>query len=165
MKRLAEEMQLVAAIIPVNLATAANAGDWVSLKKYRHCSIIILKGIGIAGEDPVISVLQATAVAGTGSKALNTEKVWSKVGATALSAVGTFTEITQAAAATYTDLVAGENEALWVLVVDAEDLVVEGGFDCVSVSIADSGATAQLAAALYLLSEPRHTPPGSAIVD
>jgi hypothetical protein len=164
-RRLADEMQLVAAIIPVNMATAGNAGDWVSLKHFRHVSVIVFKGIGAAGEDPVISILQAQAVAGTGSKALNTSRLSAKVGATALSAVGLFTEVTQAAGATYTDLVGAENEALWVFDIDAEDLDVENGFDCLSVSIADVGATAQLGCALYLLSGPRYATIANAIID
>lgn len=163
-RRLADEFQLVAGIIPLDLQTA-RAGDWVSLKYYNHCSIIVFKGIGTAGDDPVISILQASAVAGTGSKALNTSRLSAKVGATALNAIGTFTETTQAAGATYTDATSAENEALWVFDVNAEDLDVEGGFDCISVSIADTGTNAQLGCALYLLSGTRQTPPPSAIVD
>jgi hypothetical protein len=163
-KRLADEMQLVSAIIPVDLATGANAGDWVSMKNYNHCSIIVFAGAGTAGQDIVLAPLQATAVAGTSSKALQISRISSKVGT--LTSVGTFTEVTQAAADTYTDAVSGEAQNLWVIDINAEDLDVENGFDCVSISIADTGATAgKIGAALYLLSGPRHTPPPSAIVD
>jgi hypothetical protein len=164
-RRFADEFQVVPAIIPVNLATGANAGAWVSLKNYSHCTIAIFKGIGTAGEDPVISVLQATAVAGTSSKALNTARLSAKIGATTLAAVAAFTEVTQAAAATYTDAASAENEALWLIDVNAEDLDVENGFDCLSVSIADVGTNAQIGCALYILSGPRYTPPPTAIAN
>src|SRR5262245_22698468 len=49
---------------------AADAADWVCLKNYRKCGIVIqvLNGTSVTGS--VITLKQASAVAGTGEKAL-----------------------------------------------------------------------------------------------
>lgn len=148
-----EEMQIVSAFVPVNLAAADNNGDWVSLKNYGRCTFILFKGAGGAGEDPVFTLEQATAVAGTSSKALTFTRIDKKVGGQ--TTASQFTTATQSAAGTHTDAVSGEAEGLFVVDVMAEDLDVEGGFDCVRLVIPDVGTTAQLACGLYLLREPR----------
>lgn len=165
--RLAETIQMVAGIIPVNLQTAANDGDWVSLKNYGHVAIVVLKGAGTAGEDPVLTVRQAQDVAGTGAKALTFDTIYAKVGAQ--SGIGAFTKVSQAAANTYTDATSAEAEGLFVIEFEAEDLDLANGFDCIQVQIPDvgAGATPQIGGALYLLSEPRYggEPLPSAIAD
>jgi hypothetical protein len=165
MSFLTEETQLVAAIIPVDLSTAANNGDWVSLKNYDELDIIIFKAAGTAGDDPVITLKQASDVAGTGAKALNFTRVDAKVGVQ--TGIGQFTKNTQAAGNTYTDLVSAEAQGIFVIHVEAQDLDKANGFDCVQVSIPDVGANAQLGCALYVLSEARYAGqfPPSAIVD
>jgi hypothetical protein len=164
--RLVDRTQIVNGFKPVNLATASNPGDYVSLKDYRHCTIIFHKGIGTASEDPTITLDQATAVAGTGTKALLFTEIWTKQGADLL-AIGTFTKTTQTAAATYTEATSAEAQAIWVIEVEADQLDVSGGFDCLRATVSDVGTDAQLGSMLYILSDPRHltaTMP-SAIVD
>jgi hypothetical protein len=165
MSFLTEETQIVAAIIPVDLSTAANNGDWVSLKNYDELDIIIFKAAGTAGDDPVITLKQASDVAGTGAKALNFTRVDAKVGVQ--TGIGQFTKNTQAAGNTYTDLVSAESQGIFVIHVEAQDLDKANGFDCVQISIPDVGANAQLGCALYVLSEARYAGqfPPSAIVD
>jgi hypothetical protein len=164
MKRLADEIQIAAGVVPVNLATAANDGDWVSLKHYRHCAVVLFKGAGTAGEDPTLTMEQAQDVSGTGAKALTFTRIDAKQGAS-LFTIGEFTRITQAAAATYTNLTLAEDLAILVVEFNAEDLDADGGFDCLRARIADVGAGSQIGAILYLLTDPRYTPPPSAIVD
>jgi hypothetical protein len=163
--RLIEQMQIVAGVIPVDLQTAANDGDWVSLKNYNHLTVVFFKAIGTAGDDPTLTLEQATAVAGTGAKALTFTTIHVKQGTQ--TGIGTFTKVTQAAAATYTHTDAAENQAIWVVEFDAPDLDVENGFDCVRARVADVGGNAQLGCILYLLSEPRYSQAilPSAIVD
>jgi hypothetical protein len=165
MARLTEEFQIVSAIVPVDLATGANDGDWVSMKAFDSCDIIVFKGAGTAGQDPVLTLKQATAVAGTGAKALNFTRVDSKVGAQ--TGIGQFTKNAQAAAGTYTDLVSAEAEAIFVIHVDGQDLDRANGFDCIQISIPDVGAAAQIGCALYVLGGSRYAGqfPPSAIVD
>jgi hypothetical protein len=166
MARLTEEYQIQTAIVPIDLAAGANAGDWVSMKNYDTLDIIVICDAGTAGEDPVLTLDQATAVAGTGAKALNIARVDSKVGAQ--TGIGQFTKNTQTPGGTYTDLVSGEAENLFVIHVEGQDLDKANGFDCVRISVPDTGATAgKIGAAIYVLGGARYAGqfPPSAIVD
>lgn len=164
MKLLAEEVQIAAGFVPADLAGAGGAtGDWVSLKNHRHVAIVFIKAVGAAAEDPIITVQQATDVAGAGAKALTFTRIDRKRGAD-LFTIGQFTRVTQAAANTYNGD-SGDLQELALIEFNAEDLDAEAGFDCVRATIADVGVTAQLGAMLYVLTSPRHTPPPSAIVD
>lgn len=163
---LAEACQVVAAIIPIDLATGANNGDWVSLKNFDRCAVIVFKAAGTAGDDPVITLKQASDVAGTGAKALNFTRIDAKVGAQ--TGIGAFTTVSQAAGNTYTDAVSAEAQGLFLIEVQSSDLDVAGGFDCVQVSIPDVGAGgAQIGCALYVLRGARYAGAGlpSAIID
>jgi len=151
---LLEKMQIAAGFIPVNMATAANDGDYVSLKNYGRCAIILFKGAGTAGEDPVLTLQQAKDVAGTGMKNLIFDRIDSKQGSD-LFAIGTFTKITNSDH-DYTHTDAAENQAIWVIDVKAEDLDIANGFDCLRATVADVGTGAQLGALMYILHEPRH---------
>lgn len=160
-----EKMQIVAGIIPVDMSTAANNGDYVSMKNFGRCAIVVFKAIGTAGDDPTITVSQASDVSGTGVKALNFTRVDYKLGTQ--TGIGTFTTATPAAGNTYVDAASAEAQMLAVIDIKAEDLDMENGFDCLRVSIADIGTNAQLGCALYLLHEPRFAtnPLPSAIID
>ncbi|AMS41168.1 hypothetical protein [Aminobacter aminovorans] len=149
-----EKLQIAAGFVPVSMATAPTE-DWVSLKNYGRMTVVFFKAAGTAGDDPTLTLEQATAVAGTGAKALNFTRIDVKQGAD-LFAVGQFTTVTQAAANTYTDATSAEVQAIWVLDVEAEDLDVDGGFDCIRASISDVGTNAQLGCMLYLGHEPRY---------
>lgn len=164
-QHLLEKMQIVAGFVPVNMATAANNGDWVSLKNYSRCAIVLFKGIGTAGEDPTITLLQAKDVAGGSSKALTFTRIDSKVGTQ--TGIGTFTTTTQAAANTYVDAVSAEAEAIIVIDILATDLDIANGFDCIQAAVADVGINAQIGGLLYLLHEPKFqtAPLPSAIIN
>lgn len=154
--RFLEKNNIVEGFLPVDLSGGANTGDWVSLKNYGHVSIVFMSAIGTAGDDPTLTVLQATAVAGTGSKALNFTEIFTKQAATSLASTGTWTRVTQAAANTYTEATAAEQDLIWVVEIDADMLDVDNGFDCVSATVADVGNNAQLGYLYYILSEPRY---------
>ena len=166
-KLLVEKLQIAQAILPVSLDGGANAGDWVSLKNYNRCAIVVFKAVGTAGDDPVIAVKQATDVAGTGAKAVGFTRVDKKQAATNLLAVGAFTKSTSAApatndvfdtaAGTFTNTDLAEQAAIIAIDIKAEDLDLDNNFDCIQVSIADVGANAQIGAALYLLHDPRYS--------
>lgn len=161
-----EKNQVVCGFVPVNMATGANNGDWVSLKNYNRVAIVFVAGAGTAGQDPTLTVLQAKDVTGASSKALTFTRADIKV-ATALTSVGIFTTVAQAAANTFA--LTGDAALQKLLVVDikAEDLDIDNGFDCVQANIADIGTNSQIGALLYFLHDPREasaTLP-SAIVD
>jgi hypothetical protein len=158
--------QIVPAFAPVNLATAANPGDWISLKNYKSVWIFFHSGVGTAGEDPVLTLLQASAVAGTGSKALpiNTTRIFKKQAATNLASTGQWVSAAaNVTANAWTDTDAAEQEVIVAIGVDADELDVDNGFDCVSISVADVGTNAQLGTAYYVLGEPRYQTQASAL--
>ena len=159
-----EQAQIVPFFMPVNLATAAVTGDVVSMKNYKKCVIVFLSGIGAASQDPTLTVLQASSVAASNSKALNFTRIDVKQ-ATALTSVGTFTAATQSATNTYTEATSGELQKMWVVEVDAADLDTAGGFDCVQVTVADPGTKSQLATCFAILYGSRYQPPLSAIAN
>lgn len=174
-KHFVEKVNIAQGFLPVAMNSAANAGDWVSLKGYNRCAVVVFKAVGTAGDDPTITLEQASAVAGTGAKALNITRVDKKQAASNLLAVGTYTTSTSASPATndtfstntWTNSVLAEQAAIVVIDVQAEDLDVENGFDCIRASIGDVGTNAQLGAMLYMLHDPRYTdqPLASAIAD
>lgn len=159
-----EQAQIVSGFVPVNLATAANAGDWVSMKGFARCTVIFFAAAGTAGDDPTITIEQATAVAGTGNKALTFTRIDTKQGAD-LAAIGAFTTVTQSAATNYTDAASAEVQKIWIIDIKADDLDADSGFDCIQASVSDVGANAQIGCLLYILWGARFMPPGSAIAD
>lgn len=164
MDNLCETTNLQPAFNPIDLAAGANTGDWVSLKNYGYCEIQLSKDPGTIAEPCIITVLQASAVAGTGSKALAIKHgVYVKAAATDLTALGVFTKVDPTTVNTYN--AQGDFAAIVRIPIYAEDLDVEGGFDCVSITIADTGTAGAFGSVNYLLAAPRYTPPPSAIVD
>ena len=163
-QHLLEKLQVASGFVPVDLASGANDGAWVSLKNYGRCAIVLFKAAGTAGENPVLTLEQATDVTGTGAKALDFERIDVKQGT--LSAIGAFTKLSNSGNS-YTEPASAEAEAIWVVDVLAEDLDIDNGFDCLRASVADVGIAAQLGALLYLLHEPKYAsdPLPSAIVD
>jgi hypothetical protein len=155
---LLESIQIVTAFAPSDINTDAT-GDWVSLKNYDGCLVCFHKAAGTAGDDPSILMEQATDVAGTGNKALNFARIYAKVGATALTGVGTFTKYTFTATNDLdlvtvggTDIAADTGEALIVVNIRASDLDVDGGFDCIRFSIeGDDIGNSTYAAGWYIL--------------
>lgn len=176
-KFLAEAVNICQGFLPVDMATGANAGDYVSMKNYGRCAIVLFKEPGVAGDDPVITLTQATDVANSASddKALNITRVWKKQAATNLLAVGQYTKSTAASPATndtfstntWTNSALAEQAAIVIVEVMAEDLDIDNGFDCIKAAIADAGTAGQLGAMLYLMYDPKFVtdPLPSAIAD
>jgi hypothetical protein len=164
-KSLLESLQIVGAFRPVDLQGGTNAGDWVSLKNYKKCLILFHSAIGTAGDDPVVTLLQASAVAGTGSKALNISRVFKKQAASNLLSTGQWSDASAGVTANaWTNADAAEQELLLAIEVNADELDVDNGFDCVSISVADVGTNAQLGAAYYILAEPRYPAQATAML-
>jgi len=159
MPLLIEQCQIVPAFGPVNMATSANNGDYVSLKNYKHVAVVFHSMIGTAGEDPTLTIQQAQDVSGTGVKALNivASKAWKKQAATNLLSTGTWSAASgDVSSNTLTNGTSAEEEALWVVEFDADELDVDNGFDCFRATVADVGTNAQLGACYYILTEPRY---------
>jgi hypothetical protein len=151
------EEKFISAADPKNYTGAAMTDKYVSLKNYQRLTIIIQTGAW-AGGTAAVTLSQATAVAGTGAKALSFTKQFNDVATS-----GTLVE-TAVVSDTFT---IGTASKIWVIEVDASSLDVANNFDCVTLGIATPGANADLYSVSYILSGSRYqqsTPP-SAIVD
>lgn len=173
---LMESINIVSAFAPGTDINSDAEGDWVSLKNYDGCLVVFHKAAGTAGDDPSIKLEQATAVAGTSSKALTFNHIYHKIGATALSAIGTHTKVELTTATddldlvsvNSTDLLTDVGETLIVVNVRASDLDVDNSFDCLRLVIeGDDIGNATLASAYYVLYNCRFpgNPTPSAIAD
>ena len=141
--------------------TAGAAADYVSMKNYNHLTVIVGLAPAVGTDTAAITLKQASAVAGTGEKALAFTRAWR---CPVSASVDELTETTYANSITTSAVAALE---LFVLEIDAADLDVANGFDCVRADVTDPGVNSTPAFVLYRLSEPRYaqaTPP-SAIVD
>lgn len=149
MKPLGNLFDIVPVIVPLDLQTA-RSGDYVSLKNAQGVCFVVFKGVGTAADDPDFTVQQASDVAGTGAKDVTFTQVYKKQGT--LTAVGSWTSETQAASATYSaDGTSAEEQAVYVIQIDADELDVDNGFDCVTMNAADVGGNAQLGCVLAIL--------------
>jgi hypothetical protein len=154
--KLVENAQIVCGFVPLDLQTARDA-DWVHLRDFNHLTVVFFKGTGTDGDDPSLSLQQATDNAGAGAKALTFTEIWRKQAAD-VQTVGQFTKTTQAAASAYSNTDAHQ-QAIWVLEIDADMLDVDGGFKYVRVQCSDTGTNAQLGCVLYVLTQARSAEP------
>ena len=148
-----ERGNVVSILYPSDLQTAV-ADDWIDMSDYHAIDIIFFKGAGTAGDDPTLKLTQATSNAGAGEKALNVSTYYKKSGTllSTSSIGGQFTKTTQAAS--YTIVGGGtsaEEQAIWGIHVEADQLDVSGGFTHIRASIDDVGTNAQLGCILAVL--------------
>jgi hypothetical protein len=153
---ISERIKIVAAIAPQ--AGAAITGDYVSLKKAGHVTVVV--DINQANAAPVaITIEQATAVDGTGSKALAVDVPVYLVADAATSDEW----VAQDAAVAYTTSATLKHK-LVAFEIPASALDVANGFDCVTVKTAASNA-ANITQASYILSALRYGVGSSVIAD
>lgn len=145
---------------PLATDAAGRSADAVSLKNHGKATIICSLTQGNAAT-VALTLMQAQDVAGTGAKALaNAVPIWSNLDT---AAGDTLVRRTDGVAYT-TD--AGVKNKIVIFEVDASQLDVNNGFDCLYVTTGASNV-ANLTGVLYLLHGSRFqqsTPP-SAIVD
>lgn len=162
--RLDEHAKILLATSGLLLTSTVGDTTYVSLKNYRKLTIIVSIADGTTVTGSTITLKQATTVAGASEKALAFTRMLANVDY-ASSATMVETAVTSN---TFTTQTTNSLNSLYIIEVNAEDLDVANGFDCVQLSIPDTGAAgAQLLTALYILSEPRYAGAGlqSAIVD
>ena len=151
MNPLGSILDIVPGTVPADLQTYV-AGDFVSLKNAEGCLVVFFKGVGTAADDPVLELQQATTVAGGSVKDLNGFiDIYKKQGAL-LSAVGSWTKVSQTADEDFTgDATSAEEQGLYAAYIPANILDVDNGFDCLQVNCKDVGNNAQLGCILYIL--------------
>lgn len=130
----------LAAIVP-----STSVPDYVSMKYYSKLTVIISVKNATTVTGSAITLKQATAVAGTGEKALSFTKMYANIDAGAADAL---TE-TAVVSDTFTTNATNSKDLLYVIEVDASALDVAGGFDCVRAGTAN--ATAATVTVLYIL--------------
>lgn len=157
MQLLVENAKIVTGLVPKDITGAAQTGDYVSLKNYGHATIIIKTGAVANGADAMaITLKQATAVAGTGEKALAFSKYW-----VSDASGDTFTQTT--ATSNTFNITGTDDNKIYVLEVDSADLDAANDFDCVRVDVGSPGANAVLLDCTYILTQPRFAGDGSSL--
>lgn len=151
MNPLGSMFDIVPAVVPVDLQ-GAQTGDYISLKNAAGVLVVFFKAAGTAADDPTLELQQAKTVAGGSAKDLNGfVNIWKKQGA-ALTAVGSWTKVTQTADEDFVgDGTSAEEQGLYAAWIPAAMLDVNNGFDCVQVNVKDTGTNAQLGCVLYIL--------------
>ena len=171
---LMQNAKIVPALAPATMAGAAD-GDWVSLKGYDRCGILVYITQGNAATT-AITVDSATSVAGANLNAGITMNDWwyiedTAIGTDAGTNSDTWTKGTGAAAITTSDT--GSGASLYYIEVNADDLVSGGSafgtkYDCLQLKLGASDA-ANIAAAVYVMFPSRYaqavSPTPSAIAD
>jgi hypothetical protein len=143
---LVENAAIVEALAPAADA-AGRAGDYVSLKNGSRLFIVVHITQGNAAT-VALTVFQASAVAGTGEKAItNTVPIWSNLDTATSDALVRRTD-----AVSYMTDAAVKNKVV-VFQIDAASLDVANGFDCVCVKTGASNAANITQAAYYLVGE------------
>lgn len=141
------------------LATTNGDCDFVSLKNFDRCTIVISVDNATTVTGGAITLKQATAVAGTSEKALSFSAMLANVDC---AAGDTLTE-TAVTSNTFTTDTTNDKNLMYVIEVKAEDLDIANGFDCLRVdSLLMANAVGNV---LYIMHGARNCPPGSAIVD
>ncbi len=111
------------------LATTNGDCDYVSLKNFDRCTIVIAVDNATTVTGGAITLKQATDVAGTSEKALAFSKMYANTDCAAADAL-TETAVTSD---TFTTSTTDNKNLLYVIEVSANDLDVANGFDCLRV--------------------------------
>lgn len=113
------------------LATTNGDCDYVSMKGYDKCTIVIAVDNATTVTGGAVTLKQATAVAGTSEKALSFSTMFAN---TDVAAGETLTE-TAVTSDTFTTSTTDNKNLLYVIEVEAADLDVANGFDCLRVDV------------------------------
>lgn len=152
---LPEQFKIIEAMAPATDA-AGRTGDYVSLKNAKRVTVVVHITQGNAATI-ALTLEQATAVAGTGSKVLtNVVPVWANQD-TATSD----TLVRQTDAVNFTTSAAVKNKMI-VFQVDPATLDVAGGFDCLVLKTGASNVANITSAQYYIeTAYPAATPPAA----
>ena len=136
--RLDELVYPVVAAAGLLLTSTLGDTTYVSMKGYQRCQIIISIADGTTVTGSTITLKQATAVAGTGEKALAFTRMLAN---TDYAASKTMVE-TAVTSNTFTTQTTNSKDSLYIIDVDASDLDMANGFDCIRVDGTGHAATA-----------------------
>lgn len=156
-----EQYKLVDALLGCVTTNGGVTGDWVTLKNSTRVTIAVTLKQAV-GHATLITVQQATAVAGTSAKALSRDcLIWANEDVSA-----TDTLVRQTDAKNYTVAATAKAKTVYFEIDPATCLDIANGFDCINVILADSSQATNFACATYMLhaNNMQATPP-TAITD
>lgn len=158
-KKLVETTKIVQGLAPIT--PSSSTPDYVSMKDASKLTVIIDVDNGDTVTGSAITLKQASAVDGTGEKALAFTKMHANTDTGASDAL-VETDVTSN---TFTTDTTNAKNLQYVIEIDAADLDTDNGFDCVRLGAGD-GANMVLGATYILsgLRYPQATPP-TAITD
>lgn len=128
--RLIDRYKFVNAFPAALPSTSTSA--YVNLANYNHATIIIDVANATTVTGSAITLNQASAVAGTGVKALGFTTVWKNLD---VSATDTLVS-TAVVANTFTTLTTNSKNSQYIIEVNASDLDVANNFTCLQVALA-----------------------------
>lgn len=149
---------------PVQTMGSAATGDWVSLKGYERCMILVHITNGHASSG-ALTVDKATDVAGSNESAgITLNNVYAKTDY--VQGTTTATALTkQTAAASFVTDATITTDQWWVVDIAASDLPDSSyDYDCIQVNLALSNA-GNLASGMYILYNPRYTEAAGGVVE
>lgn len=163
----AERFNIVMGVPADSQGAGGLAVPAINLKDAARATLVFIKAVGVAGDDPVITFTQGD---GISSGALTNGKALTKITradtkrhATAIPT--TWTKEEQAIAATWTSLTNAEEKGVVVIDVTPDMLDVANDFYAVRAAIADTGAAGAQLGVLFWIIEPKSMPPLSAEAD
>lgn len=162
---LAEVVLPIPAIVPANYTGSAQNGPYCSLKNYNSVVVMFITGAW-AGGTAAVTLAQATAVAGTNSKAL----AYSVDGPGTGPQANLWSNTTSAYPLTATAITSNTwnlstANTLYFFEVFARSLDISNGFDCFRVAVASPGVNADYYGCWYLFRQPRFAQGGTVLPD
>lgn len=156
---LIEQAKIVSGFGPAGASTSTS--DFVSLKGYDRCCVIIstLNGSTVTGS--AVTLNQAQDVANTGGKAMGFSYQYANVDT---SVNDTYTE-TAVTSNTFTTNTTNSKSLINIIEVKATDLDVANGFDCFAVKLATSANTTHTVTFVLYPAKYAKGTPLTAIVD
>lgn len=153
--RLSDAAKIVTGCPPAALTSTAGDGDYVSLKGYGGVTMVlsVLNATTVTGG--TVTLKQASAVAGTGEKALAFTRMLANIDCAASDALVE----TAVTSNTFTTDSTNSKQLLYVIDVPATDLDKANGFDCVRID--STGMAAAVGSVMYYLWPQRYA--GSAL--
>lgn len=152
--RLDEHAKILLATSGLLLTSTVGDTTYVSLKNYRKLTIIVSIADGTTVTGSTITLKQATTVAGASEKALAFTRMLANVDY-ASSATMVETAVTSN---TFTTQTTNSLNSLYIIEVNAEDLDVANGFDCVRLDGTGHAATASRGVCvMYVLTGARYS--------
>jgi hypothetical protein len=154
---LSEQVKVVEGLL--STVPSTSTPDYVSLKNYERCMVLIQVKNATTVTGSAITLKQASAVAGTGEKALSFSKAYRNIDTGAADVLAEFAVTSD----TFTTDATNSKNLMYVIEVKAEDLDVNNGFDCIRAGTGN--ATAATVSVTYFLFGAKVPTTVSAITD